>query len=89
MIEPPLARGRGRSHLGLHNQHRTRARAQSQGVACFDVLAACRARVAEAISVPMNTLELSMGMSADYEAAIAHGSTNVRVGSTIFGARDH
>jgi uncharacterized pyridoxal phosphate-containing UPF0001 family protein len=33
--------------------------------------------------------ELSMGMSGDFEAAIAMGSTNVRVGSTIFGARDY
>jgi PLP dependent protein len=30
---------------------------------------------------------LSMGMSADYETAIAHGATSVRVGSAIFGAR--
>jgi pyridoxal phosphate enzyme (YggS family) len=30
---------------------------------------------------------LSMGMSADFEAAIAHGATHVRVGSAIFGAR--
>lgn len=33
--------------------------------------------------------ELSMGMSADYEAAIAAGATYVRVGSAIFGARDY
>ncbi|QSS48960.1 hypothetical protein I7I53_09181 [Histoplasma capsulatum var. duboisii H88] len=32
-------------------------------------------------------LELSMGMSGDFEGAIAMGSTQVRVGSTIFGAR--
>ncbi len=32
---------------------------------------------------------LSMGMSADFEAAIAAGATHVRVGSAIFGARDH
>jgi pyridoxal phosphate enzyme (YggS family) len=31
--------------------------------------------------------KLSMGMSADYETAIAHGATSVRVGSAIFGAR--
>lgn len=31
--------------------------------------------------------ELSMGMSADYEAAIQLGATYVRVGSAIFGAR--
>lgn len=30
---------------------------------------------------------LSMGMSADYEAAIQLGATHVRVGSAIFGAR--
>ncbi len=30
---------------------------------------------------------LSMGMSADFEAAIAEGATIVRVGSAIFGAR--
>jgi len=31
--------------------------------------------------------KLSMGMSADYETAIAFGATSVRVGSAIFGAR--
>jgi len=30
---------------------------------------------------------LSMGMSSDFEQAIAHGATHVRVGSAIFGAR--
>ncbi len=30
---------------------------------------------------------VSMGMSGDYEAAIRHGATQVRVGSAIFGAR--
>jgi pyridoxal phosphate enzyme (YggS family) len=31
---------------------------------------------------------LSMGMSADFEAAIALGSTHVRIGTAIFGERD-
>jgi PLP dependent protein len=31
---------------------------------------------------------LSMGMSADFETAIAFGATHVRVGSEIFGARE-
>lgn len=31
---------------------------------------------------------LSMGMSADFEAAVAEGATHVRVGSAIFGARE-
>ena len=32
---------------------------------------------------------LSMGMSSDFEAAIAHGATHVRAGSAIFGARSY
>lgn len=32
---------------------------------------------------------LSMGMSSDFEAAIAAGATHVRVGSAIFGARTY
>ncbi|WP_333817667.1 YggS family pyridoxal phosphate-dependent enzyme [Tabrizicola sp.] len=30
---------------------------------------------------------LSMGMSSDFESAVAHGATHIRVGSAIFGAR--
>ncbi|MFM7271593.1 MAG: YggS family pyridoxal phosphate-dependent enzyme [Actinomycetes bacterium] len=37
----------------------------------------------ERLSLP----ELSMGMSGDYEAAIAQGATIVRVGTAIFGGR--
>ena len=33
--------------------------------------------------------ELSMGMSGDFESAIAQGATSVRVGSAIFGERDY
>ena len=33
--------------------------------------------------------KLSMGMSGDYETAIAFGATSVRVGSAIFGERDY
>jgi pyridoxal phosphate enzyme (YggS family) len=32
---------------------------------------------------------LSMGMSGDFEAAVAHGATHIRVGSAIFGARSN
>ena len=32
---------------------------------------------------------LSMGMSSDFEEAIAQGATHIRVGSAIFGARDY
>jgi uncharacterized pyridoxal phosphate-containing UPF0001 family protein len=36
---------------------------------------------------PLDTL--SMGMSADLEAAIMEGSTLVRIGTDIFGARNY
>ena len=38
-------------------------------------------------TVTMN--ELSMGMSHDFEVAIEEGSTCVRIGTSIFGARDY
>jgi uncharacterized pyridoxal phosphate-containing UPF0001 family protein len=41
--------------------------------------------IADREAAPLDTL--SMGMSADLEAAIAEGSTMVRVGTAIFGAR--
>jgi len=53
----------------------------------FQCLLATRQRVCDALSLTLNDLELSMGMSNDFEHAIEVGSTNVRVGSTIFGAR--
>lgn len=36
-----------------------------------------------------NFKEISMGMTDDYPIAIAEGSTMIRVGSAIFGARDY
>jgi pyridoxal phosphate enzyme (YggS family) len=42
-------------------------------------------RLAERNGLP----ELSMGMSGDFEAAVAEGATMVRVGSAIFGERDY
>jgi pyridoxal phosphate enzyme (YggS family) len=50
----------------------------------FAELAALRARLVAA-GLPLDML--SMGMSADFEAAIAAGSTCVRVGTAIFGER--
>ena len=55
----------------------------------FERLAACRAEVAAALGLDAGALEMSMGMSGDFEQAVEMGSTNVRVGSTIFGARDY
>ena len=56
---------------------------------CFDRLVEARADVAVTLGVEPETLELSMGMSGDFVEAIARGSTRVRVGSTLFGARDY
>lgn len=50
----------------------------------FSELAAMRDRLAAA-GLELDTL--SMGMSADFEAAIAAGATFVRIGTAIFGAR--
>ena len=33
--------------------------------------------------------EISMGMSSDYQLAMEEGSTMIRVGSSIFGARNY
>lgn len=57
-------------------------------VSCFDTLVECRNKVQEALGLEQ-PLELSMGMSGDYIQAIEKGATNVRVGSTIFGARNY
>ena len=58
-------------------------------LSCFDALVTCREEVAEALGVDVDSLDLSMGMSGDYDHAIERGATSVRVGSTIFGARDY
>jgi pyridoxal phosphate enzyme (YggS family) len=50
----------------------------------FTELAALRSRLA-VDGIPLDTL--SMGMSADFEDAIAAGATLVRIGTAIFGAR--
>jgi pyridoxal phosphate enzyme (YggS family) len=84
--------------LALARQVAALPRLQLRGLMCIpepapDFVAACavftRARglfdAINAAGVPLDTL--SMGMSADLEAAVASGSTMVRVGSAIFGAR--
>ncbi|KAI9802893.1 MAG: hypothetical protein M1825_002124 [Sarcosagium campestre] len=54
----------------------------------FECLRDSRDAVARALQLDAaNNLELSMGMSQDFETAIALGSDEVRVGSTIFGER--
>jgi len=38
-------------------------------------------------SEKLNLTDLSMGMSADYDQAVLNGSTYLRLGTAIFGAR--
>ncbi|PSN50545.1 Proline synthase co-transcribed bacterial protein [Blattella germanica] len=53
----------------------------------FICLKEARDKVCQALGIECDKLELSMGMSDDFEHAIEMGSTNVRVGSSIFGHR--
>ena len=53
----------------------------------FERLAACKVELEEYFGDEFDTL--SMGMSDDYPIAVEYGSTQVRVGSTIFGAREY
>lgn len=53
----------------------------------FVTLRETRNKVAKELGLKEEQLELSMGMSADFEGAIAMGSDEVRVGSDIFGER--
>ena len=55
----------------------------------FETLITVRQTVADDLAVPPNSLELSMGMSADYELALQMCATVVRVGSSIFGPRNY
>lgn len=52
---------------------------------CFRLMSELRDRVRQSGRDGFD--ELSMGMSGDFEAAIRHGSTCVRIGTAIFGAR--
>lgn len=53
----------------------------------FVTLREQRDLVARELGLDSDSLELSMGMSEDFEGAIHQGSGEVRVGSTIFGQR--
>jgi pyridoxal phosphate enzyme (YggS family) len=50
----------------------------------FATLRALRDDLAREAPAGVNLQELSMGMSGDFEAAIAEGATIVRIGSTLF-----
>lgn len=62
---------------------------EEQVAACFRRMRDVQERLRQAddVTVGHGWDELSMGMSGDFELAIEHGATVVRVGQAIFGAR--
>ncbi len=54
---------------------------------CFTRMGVLQQRLRQLDGAPGSYDELSMGMSGDFELAIAHGATTVRVGQGLFGAR--
>ncbi|KAL8951380.1 MAG: hypothetical protein Q9183_007459, partial [Haloplaca sp. 2 TL-2023] len=80
-------------HLHLKGIMTIGAIARSQGAKegeeneDFVTLRRVRDEIAAALGMEQGELELSMGMSQDYEGAIRCGSDEVRVGSTVFGER--
>lgn len=53
----------------------------------FQRLRESRKHLARILDVEEGSLDLSMGMSADFAEAVREGSSSVRVGTRIFGAR--
>lgn len=60
---------------------------QGMVAACFEMLRGLRNRLRDDQVAGSDWPELSMGMSGDFELAIEHGATCVRVGTAIFGGR--
>lgn len=60
----------------------------SATLAAFQHIADLKTQLNENPAFPFTLSELSMGMSGDYPQAIAAGSTMIRVGQAIFGARE-
>src|SRR3546814_13938490 len=55
--------------------------------ACFRSLRQLRDRMQDEAIDGIDLTRLSMGMSGDFEVAIEEGSTEVRIGTAIFGGR--
>ena len=74
-------RVRGLMTLALFSEDAARVRP------CFVTLRELRDRLRQSAPDDIAMEELSMGMSGDFELAIAEGATTVRVGTAIFGHR--
>ena len=83
-----LEAGLAKAHLAIDGLMTVAPLSDDPGVArrTFANLRTLRDDLAARCGCPLPVL--SMGMSGDLEAAIAEGSTMVRVGSALFGARD-
>jgi len=68
----------------IARSHATTPETENEDFVC---LRETRDKVTEGLGIATEDLELSMGMSSDFEGAIAQGSDEVRIGSTIFGER--
>lgn len=69
--------------LAMHSEESARI------AGCFSRVVDAQQRLRDDDRIEADFEDLSMGMSNDFELAIAHGATTVRVGSAIFGARDY
>lgn len=74
-------RVRGLMTLAMNSEDREAVRG------CFIQLRELRDHLQSTAPAGMQLTELSMGMSGDFELAIAEGSTIVRIGQAIFGSR--
>lgn len=79
----------GMSHLQIDGLMTVAPLDDDPDVACaaFDRLRGLRDRLSARFDLPL--AELSMGMTGDLEAAIAAGSTQIRVGTALYGAREY
>lgn len=75
-------RVRGLMTLAMNSEDREAVRG------CFVKLRELRDSLQANAPAGMQLTELSMGMSGDFELAIAEGATIVRIGQAIFGARE-
>ena len=57
--------------------------------ACFRALRELRDQLRQDAIEGVSLDRLSMGMSGDFELAIEEGSTEVRIGTAIFGVRSY
>ena len=79
--DTPTLRVRGLMTMAINAQSQDAVRA------CFRTLRELRDRVRDEAIADIDLGRLSMGMSGDFEIAIEEGSTEVRIGTAIFGGR--